>query len=130
MNMPPARGTTSGTVFYNGAPLPGGRITFYPEGKGKSPQSGVIDENGKYSVEGCLTGPVKVTLETFPPDPKTKTAPAKDGPPLIASSAKAKAIPTNNIKLPAEYNDPKASPLSYTVTSGSQSKDFTAGTGG
>jgi hypothetical protein len=128
MNLPPARGTISGTVMYNGAPLPGGRITFHPEGKGKAPQSALIDANGKYTVKGCLTGPAKITLETFAPPPKT--APVKDGPAIVKPSGNPETVVTNNIKLLPEYNDPKASPLSYTVTAGSQSKDFTAGTGG
>lgn len=131
MQMPPPRGTISGTVTYNGNPLPGGRITFYPQGKIKTPASAKIDANGKYTIAGCITGPVKITIETFPPQKPAapvKDAPADQGP---KPSGTAAPLITNTIKLPAEYNNPDATPIpAFTVSAGQQSHDVPINVGG
>src|SRR5438105_7917243 len=73
------RGDVSGLVTYNGEPLPLGRITFLGETGQQEAVSGYIIR-GKYTIQGCPVGRVKVSIESLePPNPEllkgTKTLP-------------------------------------------------------
>jgi hypothetical protein len=119
-NMPPARGSVSGTVTFEGKRLEGGRITFIPLSRGKPPASAKIDSAGNYTLPLCPTGPVRITIETFPP-PAEDATPAE--PPKGAVPVKRPKPPPATgkyRKVPEEYSDPSKSPLQLTVTTGSQ----------
>lgn len=71
-----------GTVTFNGKPLPGGKIYFFPDStKGNSGQAGFADiVDGKFDTanlggSGTMRGPTRVAIEGFdpsapPPAPK------------------------------------------------------------
>jgi hypothetical protein len=107
------RGNVSGTVKYDGQPLAGGTITFYDARN--STASSAIDKDGKYSVSGLATGPVKVSLAV------------PVAVPFMASSvpgAKADRPAIKAPALPAKYLDPQASGLGFELSRGNQTKDF------
>jgi len=56
------KANVTGTVTYNNKPLPRGKITFVPSGKG-TPVTGVI-EDGKFDVKGAPVGECKVLIDT------------------------------------------------------------------
>ena len=104
----PGKGDVSGTVQYQGRPLPGGTITFFDQ-KHRVTAS-PIGSDGRYAVAGVTAGPVKITVSTpLPmtfrngevPDPKDK-------------------LPA----IPARYSDPDQSGLSYEVQTGSHTHDI------
>jgi hypothetical protein len=96
-------GDVSGTVKYQGKPLPTGTIMFYgdPTGVWRSE----IKE-GQYSIENVPTGTVKITV--ILPAPIT----------MKGLPAPAKVPP-----IPGKYADPGQSGLTYQVHSGQQTHD-------
>jgi hypothetical protein len=61
----PFTGEVTGTVQYNGQPLPGGKVTIiHPDGR---IGEGDIKEDGTYSIPKAPGGDVKVTVQTIPP---------------------------------------------------------------
>src|SRR5436305_6259282 len=55
----------SGKVLFQGRPVPGGLVTFYPtDGRG-IPASAVIGEDGAYLVNNVPVGTVKVTVSNL-----------------------------------------------------------------
>lgn len=72
------RQNLSGTVTYQGKPVPMGNIIFEPDAKkgNRGPQgySNVLD--GAYSTDkygkGAMTGPIKVTISGYPVDDNGK----------------------------------------------------------
>jgi len=97
--------TVTGTVTYNGKPVPKASVTFYPkEGR---PSSGVTDESGKYELnytadkKGALIGQHTVRIST-----------------AIEQLDETVTAET----LPKKFNT--ASELTREVTSGAQTIDF------
>jgi len=114
-----ATGDVSGKVTYQGKALPSGRITFVCEGAGQPVLSSEI-KNGQYSIQKAAAGPAGVAVETFqfkrvaiPGAPKTSTLPGSDAPP-----------PGPYVPIPQKYRVPDSSGLTYTITKGTQTKDF------
>lgn len=68
-DLPPTVPVT-GTVTYQGAPLPNAQVTFYPEG-GERPAAGTTDANGAYSLttfnsnDGAVPGGHTVTVTAY-----------------------------------------------------------------
>ena len=106
-------GQVSGTVRYQGKPLPTGTITFYDEAN--QAVSSAVDADGKYAVPKVATGKVKVALvlPMFIPWKGDKKGAAK----MRAAQRKLPA-------LPARYADAEKSGLEPEVKTGSQTIDF------
>ena len=98
-------GTVSGTVTYKGKPLPTGTVAFIA--KDKPPITGAIESSGRYSVARVPVGPVTIAVSTPPAWPKG--ARSTTSMPMLETVA-----------IPAKYNTPEQSGLTYTVTPGSQ----------
>jgi hypothetical protein len=106
-------GEISGTVRYQGRPLPKGTITFYDEAN--QAVSSPIDADGKYTVRKVAAGKVKVAvmLPMFVVVIGDKEGAAK-------MAAEKKTLPN----LPAHYADAEKSGLDRDVKRGSQTLDF------
>jgi len=102
-------GHVSGTVSYQGKPLPNGTITFYDEAN--QAVSGHIEADGKYAVSKVAAGKVKITV----------TAPM---PVFLPGDQMAKKQFVNMPNLPARYADAEKSGLGREVKPGIQTIDF------
>jgi hypothetical protein len=127
-----SKGTVSGKVTYQGKPVPAGTVIFVPLAGGGGFTANIRD--GAYTVEGLPLGPVKISVSTPvnaahmkelvskmrpPPEMMQKVAPGK--------SAEGSAPPsqdTQAVSIPARFQDPEKSGLTYTVKSGSQVYDI------
>ena len=58
----PGQGNVSGRVLFNGAPLPGGRVTFRPADPRQNSVSAEIDRQGNYQAV-LPAGEVKVCVD-------------------------------------------------------------------
>jgi len=143
-----SRGKVSGTVTFDGKPLPAGRITFIgPNDKASDP--GNIND-GKYEVVNAPIGECKIRVETMylaqmmgmmpgmgmpganpasgmtnpsmqRMDPEKKGQMEKANPDL----AKMREMSAGAfVEIPDEYENPEKTPLTFTVKSGSNSKDI------
>jgi hypothetical protein len=116
----PKRAEVSGTVSFQGKPLPGGIITFISD-KGYL-YSATIDENGHYNIEVGV-GPNKISVDNRLLMKNQK----KTGPRLKSPDG---ATPQSNlagtyVPIKQRYVSTETSGLVYTVTGGTQEKDFT-----
>jgi len=104
-----------------------------------------VQADGSYAASGLPAGEFKVTIDTrslkkaVSPENMTKQIQeeaAKQGKTMPASGAggftkdqaqqaKGAASAPSYVAIPEKYADPKTSPLTATITAGSQSKDFT-----
>jgi hypothetical protein len=117
-----SKGTVSGTVTYQGKPLPGGFITIIPEQGEAGAFRGKIEPNGAYRVSDIPAGPVKIGVQALEPP---KHPEAMLSPEEIAKGAKAPAIsPGTYMRIPPIYNDPDKSGLGFTVNGGTQEHDI------
>ncbi|MEQ8211429.1 MAG: hypothetical protein RH917_16515 [Lacipirellulaceae bacterium] len=67
------RNTITGTVTYEGKPVPHGKIRFEPDREkgGSGPQGLAVITDGEYSTDdlagkGVVSGPMKVAIEGYP----------------------------------------------------------------
>jgi hypothetical protein len=101
-------GEVSGTVTYQGQPLPYGTVTFF-DSSNKFLASSVIS-NGKYAIKVPVLGPVKITVTT--PDNSSGGRGSKG----VARSKRGETITV--IPIPAKYGNADQSGLTYTVKPG------------
>jgi hypothetical protein len=104
-------GKVSGTVTYQGQPLPYGNVTFV-DSSNHLLASSVINK-GNYAMGKVPVGPVKITVTT-PADP-SKTI-KKSSPEMQRKVARR----PNPIAIPAKYGNPDQAGLTYTVQPGKQ----------
>jgi hypothetical protein len=115
----------SGKVTYNGKPVTGGEITFVTaEGFAST---GIIDPEGNYTIKAPV-GPVKVSVNnqmivTAAAGGKV-LAKQKGGSAARPGAPEATPIKGKFMPLPPKYLKMDTTDLTYTVTSGSQTKDF------
>jgi hypothetical protein len=119
-----SEGKVSGKVTYKGAPLKGGNV-YFTTADNKTEMS-QIDEDGSYTIPQVPPGPVKISVETAS---LKKTGSRKSyGPKDIAPGTYTPPDPTEAkrryVEIPARYEDPQQSGLTYTVTRGSQTHDI------
>jgi hypothetical protein len=138
----PGQGKVTGRVLYDGKPLPGGRVTFMPEGAA-NPVTVMLDEQGNY--EAVLpTGEVKVSVDNHELEPRP-TLPTGI-PPGLPGGAAAKLkeamrqnpqkasgavdprmhdkLPGKYVPIPKKYFDYSKSGISFTVQRGDMKHDI------
>ena len=103
-------GDVSGTVRYQGKPLPMAAITFYDEINGV--KSCNLDDDGKYTVSKVAAGKVKIAVTL--PMPIFMRGDT-EGPKRFAKVPKG---------FPARYAEPEKSGLERNIKAGSQIIDF------
>jgi hypothetical protein len=122
-------GDVTGTVTFNGRPIPYGRVTFVGQSGRKKSASGMI-KNGVYTVKNCPTGPFKVSVESMR---AIKIEQPKSGP--MEKLTKGFKIPANPdppppevvgqfLPIPPEYGNADTSGLTYKVGWGSQTHNI------
>jgi hypothetical protein len=112
-----ATATVTGTVTYQGKPLPAGKVSFF--GLDGQVASGLIGEDGSYEITNVPLGLVKVAVSTpLPPPPEIIKA-AKEGKRRFGKGNPI-TVDSNTVSIPAKYSEPAKSGLSLTVTEGSQ----------
>jgi hypothetical protein len=98
------KGEVSGTVTFDGKPLPGGMVTFIPA-NGK-PESCRIGEDGSYRVANVPTGRAQIKVVTQPPVEFGK------GEPFLPLG--------KYVQIPKRYSDPESSGFTCDVKRGKQ----------
>lgn len=106
-------GEVSGTVRYQGKPLPKGSITFYDEAN--QSLTSAINADGSYNVSKVATGKVKVAVSL-----PMYIAMQGDTKGMARMAAERRTLPN----LPVRYADAEKSGLDREVKSGSQTIDF------
>lgn len=107
----------TGTVKYDGKPLPQGTITFVTTGQGATNAAGDLDSSGRYSLstqekgDGVPPGSYKVRIESWASPPKMD----------------ASGLHPGKSAIPKKYDNAEASGLTATVkdSPASQVIDFT-----
>lgn len=107
--------TVSGHVSYKGQPLPGGTLRLH-YGDGKQKFDIFVRPDGSFQSSDVPTGNTKVTVDN---SAFKGQGSGKNASPVPEGANIAKYIP-----LPQKYQDPKTTPLTWDVQSGTQSKDF------
>src|SRR5215472_1107620 len=117
----------SGTVLFNGTPLPGGRVSFFSK-EGDPGTNAPIDLNGKYTIQAPI-GDVKISVDNS----MLKPGAAKGGGQRVGKQQGAGPRPGGDdptvitgkyIEIPAKYADPNKSGLTYTVKKGEKEHDI------
>jgi hypothetical protein len=103
-------GKVSGTVKYQGTPLPSGTVTFF-DAKKQIVGSATI-QNGSYTMEGVPPGKMMVSVTTPPAVMPNPNHPPPRGRP--------DATPLPVVPIPAQYGNPEQSGLTYDVNPGTQ----------
>ncbi|HLJ97017.1 MAG TPA: hypothetical protein VKU02_27885 [Gemmataceae bacterium] len=112
-----ATATVTGTVSYQGKPVPTGTVKFY--GPDNQVASASIGEDGSYEATNVPLGSVKVAVSTPPPPPPDVVKAAKEGKRRFGKGNVLSA-PTHTVSIPPKYSDPAKSGLGLTVIEGSQ----------
>ncbi len=122
-----SRGTVSGTVTYQGKPVPSGNVLFVPE---HGPTVSAVIDDGKYTAEKVPAGPAKVAVTSAGVEVSSgfvkQMQPPKDAPipPEARKAMEAGAPIKKGIDLPANYADPDRSGLTCTITGGAQTHNI------
>ena len=112
----PEMGRVSGTVTYNGKPVPKGTIAFKPVATDGRNATGVLDASGRYSLtteqpnDGAIVGNYVVTVSAHD-EPILDYIPQKPVKPKLLA--------------PAKYENPAKTDLKAEVRGGSNTFDFT-----
>ena len=116
----------SGKVTYGDKIVKGGDVTFVVEGKGTA--SARINEDGTYTVEGVPAGTAKVCVDTKALNPANVTGVVKFNPPkdaklpegLAGAGADKAELQRRFVAIPERYADLNKTPLTTTITGGTQ----------
>jgi hypothetical protein len=140
MGCGPGKGKVSGRVLYNGAPLPGGWVTFRPAEPKQNTVSAALDQQGNYQVV-LPSGMVKVSVDNrelepraprgavvpsdLPPEvKKLLTGGKRDQSPSKSSENAAAKTTGRYVEIPHKYYDTETSGLAFTVQGGDQKHDI------
>jgi hypothetical protein len=128
-----SKGTVNGKVtLKDGTPVSAGTVTFWTKDNHSYPAK--LKDDGTYSAVDIPTGDMKVTVEG--PPPRMGPAGAGMGKPPEGSKGmppemipKGEGDPSNPgtlkvVPIPPKYKTFEGTPLTYTVVSGTQIKDF------
>jgi hypothetical protein len=120
--LPESGATLEGVVKYGGEQLQFAQILVIAEGK---MATGRIGEEGRYRVENCPLGQVKVAVNTSAARGEYQSK-AMAGGAYKGPNAKGKgAVALRFVDVPAKYFDPETSGLTTTVKRGSNTYDIT-----
>ncbi|HJZ58674.1 MAG TPA: hypothetical protein VKE74_27275 [Gemmataceae bacterium] len=112
-------GTVRGKVTVGGQPVTHGSITFLSEaGKRDSYTAGIVD--GQYTTDPIPCGSTKVYISSREVPPGGPVGGGSDLQATKKTAAKEKVV----VVVPEKYGSPETSGLTYTVTRGSNTKDF------
>jgi hypothetical protein len=106
-------GTVSGTVTFEGKPLPTGRVVFHPEDTSSAPAFARLNTDGLYrlarakGVQGVTPGKYRVSIQSA----------LKESDPQFLTFTREYPIPEN-------YANEEATPLSAEVVVGNNIFDF------
>lgn len=110
----------TGTVKYNGKPLPGGQIKFI--GEDWAGPEGIIDEQGQYRINPPV-GKVTITVDNRMLRTGIRKEASKGAGPR-PGGPEPSPIKGKFVKIPEKYFDPANSGLTYIVKSGPQTHDI------
>lgn len=116
------RGDLSGTVTYQDRPL--GYGTVLVVGSDGNTHQGPIEEDGRYTVRGVLTGPARLAVNS--PDPVTPLV-SRDGERRDADDEEMRrrsALRSKWFAVPAKYGAPGTSELTVEVQKGMNAHDI------
>jgi hypothetical protein len=132
-NNPQAPARISGTVTYNGTPVPAGTVVFHTAEQGT--YSTRLTTNGTFEIRDVPKGKMAVTIETESVNPAKKPQEAYGGSKgakqyaeRLAAEGKAaadKTPPEQYMKIPSKYADKETTPLSIEAAAGAQVQNFT-----
>jgi hypothetical protein len=109
------KGQVEGKVLYQGEPLHSGMVTFV--GADGSEAFAPISPDGKYKISDLAVGEAKISVVSRPAVPEgLRNFREPPGPFAPGPAPPAEKV----IEIPARYNHPNQSGLTYTVKSGSQ----------
>jgi hypothetical protein len=111
----------SGLVTYDGQPLPGGRVTFLCDGEGCPVLCSNIAEDGTYVIANLPLGRVRVSIETFEPQPKPATGP---DPVTGIDYSLAWEDTGRYVRIPQRYGSAKTSGIEFVVSATEQRFDI------
>jgi hypothetical protein len=138
-----SRAKVSGRVLFNGAPLPGGLVTFRPEDPAQNSVSARIDEQGNYqALVSC--GNVQVSVDNrelepqarepgglppgllpqLSPDAQKALGAKQAEPPSGAASSSSPKSSSRYVPIPPRYYDIETSNLKFRVDKGEQQHDL------
>jgi hypothetical protein len=103
-------GKVSGKVLLDGNLVAGGTVTFLDAGH--NAVSGVIKEDGSYTVDGVAVGTAKISVG----------APQNKNP--FAGRQGRRGKPVGTALVPEHYKNPEKSGLTYDVRAGEQEHDI------
>jgi hypothetical protein len=112
----------SGTVFFEGQPLPGGHVSFVAI-KGGFGSPGIIDENGHYQIKAPV-GEVEIGVSNRMLQDSGGAEGAVSPREKKGKTQKGQRVKGRWINIPPGYADPHTSGLKYTVKPGSQTHDI------
>ena len=135
----PRQGHVSGQVTFNGAPLPGGRVTFQPADPRKNAVSVDLDDQGRYAAD-LPAGDVAVSIDNRELEPRAPQSgiPA-DLPPALrdkirktggaggGSPRPPEGAPKSSgkyVAIPPRYYAAETSGLTIRVRGGEQTEDL------
>jgi hypothetical protein len=120
----PQTPTVSGTVAFDGKPLPSGTVLFHG-GDGRVEYS-LITEGGRYSIANAPPGLVRITVRSHPAIPAGMPSSGQPPPgiPAASSTPAKEKRDGSHVAIPTRYLDPEKSGLRYTVRPGRQTHDI------
>ena len=121
-NSGPATAPVSGTVTYNGKPVPNAHVSFVPSDASRRAAEGLTDTSGRFILgtfsanDGAIVGKYKIgVIANGPPRP------AKPG---EGSGMPGETMPGEPV-IPKKYFSPETSGLEHEVKSGRNSVELT-----
>jgi hypothetical protein len=115
------KATISGKVTYKGAPLAGGTLKLVPTSGGSS-YPVYIKPDGAFQVTDAPVGNMQVAIESTGSGTGATTDSTKMAPPAGGGRPVATPAPSNGPVIPARYNNPKTSGLTWDVKAGRNSE--------
>ena len=123
-----ARGQVTGTVMYQGKPVPAGTSVLFQAKDGASyTATGVVGSDGKYelSYQGKKDLPAVAYMVTLSPPANTAAAAATDPAAMADGQKLAEAAASAQAVIPAKYLSIVDTTLTFTVKEGANKADFT-----
>jgi hypothetical protein len=118
----PATAPVSGTVIYNGKPVPNAHVSFVPSDPSRRAAEGLTDTSGRFTLgtfsasDGAIVGKYKIGV-------------IANGPPRPAKPGEGSGMPGETVpgepSIPKKYFSPETSGLEHEVKSGRNSVELT-----